>query len=78
MTKSRRELNSVEILVSILLVLVLVVPLTLLVAYPENSWIKAILGEGRIFLMWVIVFSLIYYNREKLDALIQRRVSRRE
>lgn len=66
-----RNLTGDEIAGAILALIVLLVPLFFVVVFPDTPWVAKYLGDGRIFLCWVIVFGLVWVFRKKFDQLMK-------
>lgn len=64
-----RDATADEIVVVVVSVIVLIVPLFLVVVFPENAIVSTLLGNGRIFVFWVFVYGLVYIFRKDIDKI---------
>ena len=73
----KRNATPDELLAGLVAIIVLVVPMFLVVVFPENSLVAVLFGNGRIFVFWAIFFGLVFVFRRKIDQLGRRWASRR-
>ncbi|WP_370980380.1 hypothetical protein [Agaribacterium sp. ZY112] len=67
-----KKLSQKAVWTSLLTVFVMVASLFLVVVFPENKVVHLILGSGRIFIFWLVIYSLVYSS----ELLLQRRRKR--
>jgi len=70
-----REATADELLGAIFSLLLILVPLILLVLFPDNEVVVRAFGGGRIFLVWAATFFLVWLFRKKFDRIVARIVS---
>ena len=70
----RRELTSSEVLLVVAALLVFLVPLFLLTAFPNVKAIQVVLGNGRVFIIWIALALLLGLYRKQFDEYFERRL----
>ena len=66
-----------EDLIGVVIALVLIlVPLYLVVVFPDNRWVHVTLGDGRILLFWGISFGAIAVFRKRFDRAVTAIINR--
>lgn len=68
----KRNMTRDEIAGAALAGLVLGVPILLLLFFPNARVVHVVLGEGRVFIVWLVVFGFVAFNRGRVDALFRR------
>ena len=71
-----REISTSELVGVILVGAVIIVPLILLLALPENTVVQVVLGGRRLLLIWLGLGVIIWLNSGRFDRLIDRQVKR--
>ena len=64
-----RDVTADEMAAVIVSVIVLIVPIFLVVVFPDNGVVSALFGNGRIFVFWVIVYGFVYIFRKQVDRI---------
>jgi hypothetical protein len=72
----RRELTSSEVLLVVAALLVFLVPLFLLTVLPNVKAIQVVLGNGRVFIIWIALAILLGLYRKQFDEYFERRFGR--
>ena len=62
-----QKMSGKTISIALITVLVMVGSLFLVVLFPENIIIQFLLGSGRIFIFWLVLFGLIYIGEFVLN-----------
>jgi undecaprenyl pyrophosphate phosphatase UppP len=68
-TPSNRDATADEILAVVLSVIILIVPIFLIVVFPDNGVVSTLFGNGRIILFWVVVYGLVFIFRKDIDEI---------
>lgn len=66
MSTYNKKLPNKTIWVALLTVFVIVSSLCLVVVFSENKIIHLILGSGRIFIFWLVLYALVYFGERIL------------
>ena len=67
-----RNLTRDEIAGAALAGLVIGLPILLLVFFPDVRVVRVVLGEGRVFIFWLVVFGYVTFNRGRVDSFFRR------
>lgn len=75
----KREVTSSEVLLVVATLLVFLVPLFLLTVFPDVRAVQIVLGNGRVFVIWVALAILLGLSRRRFDEYFEKRfgISRR-
>ena len=67
-----RNLTRDELAGAALAGLLIGLPILLLVFFPDAGVVRVVLGEGRVFIIWLVVFGYVVFNRGRVDAFFRR------
>ena len=57
---SNRNLTKVEIINSVICLALFLVPLLLLVLFPDAKLVDLFLGQGRVFIVWLVFYFFVF------------------
>jgi hypothetical protein len=72
----KRKVTRSELVGLTLAGIIFVGSLSLVLAFPENGIVQALLGGRRIFVFWLALGAAIWLNRERCDRLIERMIKK--
>jgi hypothetical protein len=75
--RSSRNVTPMDLLLTSVVLLVFLVPLTLLTVFPDATGVRLVLGEGRVFIWWGVIAVAVMTNRRRIDEFFERWERRR-
>lgn len=60
MSIKNRTLSKIEITRAIITLAIFIIPLFLLVAFPDEAVVKLLFGSGRVFVFWLLFYTVIW------------------
>ena len=68
-TPPNRNITADELVAAVVSLIVLIVPIFLVVVFPDNGIVSSLFGGGRIVAFWVFVYGFAYVFRKDIDRI---------
>ena len=76
-TSENRNVTTEDLILAATSLAILLIPIFLLVVFPENRIVATTLGGGRVIIFWIVIYGAVWIFRKKIDRYFASRARQR-